>query len=169
MSRPDISKIPSFYHNYVHLVKQDNLRDALDEHVFELKHLLSTIAEEKWNYKYAENKWSVKELVQHIIDAERIFNYRALCFARGDKNKLPGFDENQYAANSHAATRKPVDLINELESVQKSTSYLYNSFGKDQLQSEGIANNNLISVLAIGFITVGHARHHINILKERYL
>jgi hypothetical protein len=169
MPRPDINRIPSFYHNYVNLVKHNDLQDALSEHVTELNSILSTVTAEKWDYKYAEEKWSVKELVQHIIDTERIFNYRALCFARGDRNELPGFDENLYAANSNAAKRSTEDLINELLVVQKSTKFLFESFTEEQLQLVGIANKNPISVLAIGFITVGHAKHHVNILNERYL
>jgi hypothetical protein len=169
MPRPDINRIPSFYHNYVNLVKHNDLQDALSEHITELNSILSTVKPEKWDYKYAEEKWSVKELVQHIIDTERIFNYRALCFARGDRNELPGFDENLYAANSNAAKRSTEDLINELLVVQKSTKFLFESFTEEQLQLVGIANKNPISVLAIGFITVGHAKHHVNILNERYL
>lgn len=169
MSRPDISKIPSFYHNYVNLVKNENLNEAFNEHVVELISMLSPLSAEKWDYRYAEKKWSVKELVQHIIDAERIFNYRALCFARGDKSELPGFDENLYADNSHADKRKKQDFIDELAVVQRSSMFLFTSFSEEQLQAEGIANKNSISVLAIGYITVGHAKHHANILKERYL
>jgi hypothetical protein len=169
MSRPDISAIPSFYHNYVNLVKQDNLHGAFNDHVNELVNLLSPLSADKWDFKYAEQKWSVKELVQHVIDTERIFNYRALCFARGDKNELPGFDENLYAANSKANKRNSKDLINELGFVQKGSRLLFESFDEEQLKSEGIANKNPISVLAIGYITVGHAKHHSNILRERYL
>jgi hypothetical protein len=169
MSRPDINKIPSFYHNYVNLIKQDNLQDAFNEHVTELIGILSTVSEEKWDFKYEEQKWSVKELVQHVIDTERIFNYRALCFSRRDKNELPGFDENLYAANSKAYRRNPKDLITELAVVQKGSKLLFDSFDEEQLESEGVANKNSISVLALGYIIVGHAKHHSNILKERYL
>ncbi|MBA2330464.1 MAG: DinB family protein [Flavisolibacter sp.] len=169
MARPDLLSIPPFYHNYINLVIHDNLHDAFHEHVTELVSLLSPLHADKWNFRYAEGKWTVKELVQHVIDAERIFNYRALCFARGDKNELPGFDENLYADNSKANNRKPDDLLYELASVQKSSKFLIDSFDDEQLNKEGISNNNIISVLAIGYITVGHAKHHAIILKERYL
>jgi hypothetical protein len=108
-------------------------------------------------------------MVQHIIDTERIFAYRALCIARGEKTSLPGFDENNYAAHSAADRRKKEDLIEEFDVVRRSTTALFQSFTDGQLMATGIANNNPIEVNGIGFITVGHVTHHITILRERYL
>ncbi|HEX6334275.1 MAG TPA: DinB family protein, partial [Flavisolibacter sp.] len=123
----------------------------------------------KWDHRYAAGKWSVKELVQHLIDAERIFSYRALTFARMDMNELPGFDENAYAAIAPAQSRTAADLLLEYGVVQKSSALLFRSFGEQELQASGIANNNRISVLALGFVIIGHALHHQKILRERYL
>jgi hypothetical protein len=108
-------------------------------------------------------------MLQHIIDAERIFLYRSLCFARGEKASLPGFDENTYAAASKADNRKSEELISEFETVRKSSEQLFASFDDEQLNSTGVANNKPISVNAIGFIISGHVQHHVNVITERYL
>src|SRR5690606_3947557 len=124
---------------------------------------------EKYDFKYSPGKWTIREVVQHMIDAERIYSYRALCFARNDSTPLPGFDENEYVNNSMATTRNWEDLRLEFLSVRKSSELLFKSFNEEQLMSNGIANNSSIIVLGIGFVIVGHVAHHIRILKERYL
>src|SRR5687767_14905294 len=118
--QPNLSQIPEFYHKYVQLVTEENLSQAFEKHATQFTSFLQAIPTEKWDYCYAEDKWSIKEVVQHIIDAERIFGYRALTFARKDNVALPGFDENKYASNSNADDRAPKDLLEELELVQKS-------------------------------------------------
>jgi hypothetical protein len=167
-SKPDLATVPAFYHNYIRRVPEDDLRKAFQSHQISLLSYLSTIDENNWDYAYAEGKWTVKEMVQHIIDAERIFAYRALCFSRKDTTPLPGFDENLYAENCQVRRRQKDDLIDELATVQKSTIQLFNSFTLDQLDEVGTANGNYISVKAIGFVTIGHALHHRGILEERY-
>jgi hypothetical protein len=107
-------------------------------------------------------------MIQHLIDAERIFTYRALRYARNDKTVLPGFDENTYVPNSESGRRNLEDLFNEYNIVRQSTICLYQSFSKQMLEREGISFNRDISVLAVGFTIVGHALHHNVILKERY-
>src|SRR5205807_1491219 len=114
-------------------------------------------------------KWSIKEVVQHIIDAERIFSYRALTFARKDEGPLPGFDEEQFARESKASGRSKRDLLDELADVQKASRSLFRSFDEEQLINTGIANGKPIQVKAIGFIIIGHSLHHKNIISERYL
>ena len=166
---PDLGRVPSFYHKYISLVKQDDLTNAFTQNQQDLLDLLASIPGENWDYSYAEGKWSIKELVQHLIDAERIFCYRALCFARKDNVSLPGFDENIYAMNSKANQRSKGNLIQEMQVVQQSTAAMFNSFDEEQLKASGIANNNSIYVSAIGFIITGHALHHKKILEERYL
>jgi hypothetical protein len=168
MPRPDLNRVPSFYHNYIAQVQHENLVDAFIAHQNEFSQLLEPLAD-KWDYKYAKDKWTIKELIQHVIDAERIFSYRALCFARNESASLPGFDENNYAAASKAAKRKPEELIAELKTVQNASGLLFSSFDEEQLDATGTANNSSIYVNAIGFIIVGHALHHEKILKERYL
>jgi hypothetical protein len=169
MSRPDLQKVPSFYHNYINQVQQDNLKEAFEAHLQDFANLLETIPEEKWSHRYAPGKWSIKELVQHVIDAERIFAYRALRFARKDETPLAGFDENTYAAASKADSRSKESLIKELRAVQTSTALLFQGFDDEQLQQSGVSNGKLIEVNAIGFIAVGHTLHHKNILQVRYL
>lgn len=165
----NFDRIPAFYHNYIRQVKSYNIKEAFNNHLIDISGLLKAIEEDKWNFRYAVDKWTIKEVVQHIIDAERIFNYRALCIARGENASLPGFDENTYAAQSKANNRSKQELMEELEAVQKATVLLFNSFDEEQLQSEGTANGKTISVKAIGFICIGHVLHHKKIMEERYL
>ncbi len=169
MPKPDLSRVPAFYHKYIDYVMQDDLENAFTQTQKNLIDLLASVPDEKWDYSYAEGKWSIKELVQHLIDAERIFCYRALCFARKDNVALPGFEENNYAKNSKANQRSKESLLQEFQFVQQSSAAMFNSFDKEQLEASGIANNNSIYVSAIGFIINGHALHHKKILEERYL
>jgi hypothetical protein len=163
----DLATVPSFYHGYIQRLNGADLTTALFGHQQTLS-LLQRLPEEKWSCRYAEDKWTIKEMVQHIIDTERIFCYRALCFARGEKASLPGFDENKYAAASDADRRSSKDLLDELQNVQAGVVLLFRSFSDTQLQQVGTANGNPVSVKAIGLITAGHAVHHAAILKERY-
>jgi uncharacterized damage-inducible protein DinB len=169
MKRPDLARVPQFYHKYINLVPGNDLNALLQENKRIISDFLAAIPAEKWTFRYAEGKWSIKELVQHLIDSERIFSYRALCIARGETASLPGFDENNYAALSNADTRTKESLLQELNSVQTSTTLLFQSFNEEQLERNGTANNNPIQVRTIGFIAVGHMLHHKNILQERYL
>jgi uncharacterized damage-inducible protein DinB len=169
MAVKDLSDIPEFYHKYVRLVQEETVLEALKNQGANALRFLENIPDDKWTFRYAEDKWSIKEMVQHIIDTERIFTYRALCIARGEKKSLPGFDENNYAAHSAADRRKKEDLIEEFNIVRHSATALFQSFTDEQLMAKGTANNNPIGVNGIGFITVGHVMHHLAILKERYL
>jgi len=170
MKRPDLIIVPSFYHQYINLVPDGQELDGLLElNKMLMGDFLAAIPEQKWGFRYAEGKWSIKEMVQHLIDAERIFAYRALCIARGETASLPGFDENTYAAASNADTRTKASLTEELQAVQSATALLFRSFTEDQLERTGTANNKPIQVRTIGFIAVGHMLHHKNILQERYL
>ncbi len=168
MASIDYAQIPEFYHKYIKLVNEDALESALQKHQQMLVNTLQNIEPAKWDFRYAPGKWSVKEVVQHIIDAERIFCYRALTFARGDQNELPGFDENLYAENSNAEKRSNLDLIEELKVVQRSSLLLFSSFSESQLKAKGIANGKPIYVEGIGYIIIGHALHHRKILIEKY-
>ncbi len=167
--RSKIGPFSDHFENYIKLVDEENITAALKDQADKAQTFLNSINEEKSFYKYAEGKWSIKEVLQHIIDAERVFTYRALAFARKDINNLPSFDENSYAANSHADKRSWKELIEEFLAVRKSTEMLFKSFTEDNLRSKGFASGSEISVLALEYITVGHAKHHINLIKERYL
>lgn len=118
---------------------------------------------------YAEGKWTLKDILQHLIDTERIFSYRAMCIARGETVKLPSFDEADYAKNANAGYRSLEELVNELLNVRISFIDLYKSFTSDMLLKTGLSFNGTYSVLAIGFIMAGHPRWHFRIIEERYL
>jgi uncharacterized damage-inducible protein DinB len=169
MSHVDLSRVFEYYHKYINLAINDDLKTALEKHQTELSSFLKDIPKKKWNYRYAEGKWSIKEVVQHIIDAERVFTYRALCFSRKDHTPLPSFDENTFAANSKAHDRSKKDLIKELKIVQSSSAQMFNSFDDEQLDQSGIASDKPTYVKGIAYIVVGHSLHHKNILEERYL
>lgn len=167
--RPDLSRVGNSFHNYINLVTEDELTEAFDKESGSFIRFLDTIPVEKYDYRYAEGKWTIKEVLQHIIDAERIFAYRALRFARKDKTPLPGFDENSFAAASKADARNWDKLVEEFKVVRRSSELLFHSFDEEQLESDGISSNAPNYVLALGFIIIGHTMHHQKILKERYL
>jgi len=169
MSNVDLSRVPEYYHKYINLAIENNIKTALEKHQSELISFLKEVPKKKWNYRYAEGKWSIKEVVQHMIDAERVFSYRALCFARKDHTPLPSFDENSFAANSQADNRSKKDLLKELKTVQLSSAQMFSSFDDEQLDQSGIASEKSTYVKGIAYIVVGHALHHKKILEERYL
>ena len=169
MPKPSPSTYVSYFQRYVDQVPEEDLMTAFNSQTAGLESFLSSISEEKSNYAYADNKWTIKELLQHIIDTERIFNYRALCFARGEQAGLPGFEENDYVANSYANNRKWNDLVQEFLTVRKDTEMMYGSFNEAVMDNTGKANNNPVTVASLGFTTVGHYYHHQKVLKERYL
>ncbi|MDQ6890998.1 MAG: DinB family protein [Bacteroidota bacterium] len=169
MSRPSISSYSSHFATYVSLVNDDDINNALKTQTPEVEKFLNSITEEQSLHRYAEGKWTLKEVLQHLIDAERVFAYRAMAIARRDKNSLPSFDENSYAHNSHANQRSWQELLAEFVTLRKTTEILFNSFTEEDLNSSGIASNNPITTNALGYVTVGHMSHHINIIKERYL
>jgi hypothetical protein len=169
MPRPDLTRVPEFYYNYINQVAENELMEAFRKESPAFIQFFENIPATKYDYRYAEGKWSIKEILQHIIDAERVFCYRALRFARKDNTPLPGFDENVFAENSKASSRKWNDLLEEFKAVRRSSEYLFGSFDSDQLECSGIANKKSIYVLGIGYVLIGHSVHHKNIVKERYL
>jgi DinB superfamily len=169
MSKPSPTSHPSYFQKYINLVPEDDLGAAFKNQWSVITQLLSDITEQQSNHAYATDKWTIKELLQHMTDTERVFAFRSLSFARKDVNPLPGFDENDYAANSNASLRTWKDLVEEFLLVRKTTEILFGSFTTDALSSSGIANNNPATVSSMGFTAIGHVYHHFNILKERYL
>lgn len=169
MPRPDLNKTPLFFHNYINQAPGNNVNKLIGEQTASLFRFFARIPEAKRNYRYARGKWTIKEMLQHMIDTERVFAYRALCFARQDKTSFPSFDENSYAEHAGAGRRDWNDLIEEFKAVRRSTEILFRSFSKKQLDTVGIANQHAVSVLAMGFVMAGHVNHHLRILKERYL
>ena len=169
MARPDLSTVPEFYHKYIGQVPENDLSEAFDRRTPLFINFLENIPGDKIDFAYAEGKWTVREVLQHIIDAERVFTYRALRFARKDATPLPSFDENLFAANARANKRIWEDLIQEFKTVRSATEWLFRSFDPEQLNATGIAGSRTISVLAIGYITAGHPLHHLQVIQQRYL
>lgn len=166
--RPQSDEYPLFYKGYIDTVGDDVLLE-LEQQRESLPKFLSTISEEKSSYAYAEGKWTIKEVLGHILDTERIMSYRALRFARQDTSPLPGFDENNYVKNAHFADRTLQSLVDEFITLRKSTLFLIKSFREEDLNRSGISNDKPISVRALIYIIAGHVNHHQQILKERYL
>ena len=169
MPRPTTGSYPAYFETYISLVPGDDVLEAIRAQDKLINEWLPSIAENKHEYAYAPGKWTVKELLQHIIDTERIFQYRALCFARQEKQSLPGFEENDYAAVSNANARSWQELCDEMKILRQCTLLMYESFSQKMLAQEGVANNKPFSCNAIGFCIAGHLQHHKNILEERYL
>ncbi len=168
LDRPLPTDVPSFYQGYVAAAPGNSLLESL-AHPDAGFSSLSTLAPALGDHRYAPGKWSIKEVVQHVTDSERVFTYRALRFARNDRTPLPGFDENDYAPASDAERRSMDDLLNEAATVRASTIALYRSFTMEMLERRGSANNNTISAHALGWIIAGHAAHHLRIIHQRYL
>lgn len=169
MARPDLSRVPEFYHGYIKTVKEDDLMAGLRSSTKGLFDLLKSIPKEKYDHKYAEGKWTIKEVVQHMLDGERVFAYRALRFARKDDTPLPGFDENLFAQTAKADKRSWDDIVEEFAALRKANEIMFASFDNEQLNCSGIASENSTYVLGIGYILAGHVNHHCGVIKERYL
>lgn len=166
--KPD--EFSGHFSTYINQVSDEYaLLEELEISVHRLIKFVQNIPMDKFDYRYAADKWTIKDILQHIIDAERIFTYRALRFARNDKTALPGFDENDYANQTDATKRSIQDLLTELAVVRQATLSLFKSFSNDELLRIGIASNNQMSVRALGFTIIGHQNHHLRIFEERYL
>jgi uncharacterized damage-inducible protein DinB len=160
----------SYYGAYISQVSEEyNLIEELEISVHRFVKFVQDIPMNKFDYRYADGKWTIKDIIQHLIDAERIFAYRALCFARYDKTELPGFDENSYVDEANANKRSIQDLLSELLVVRQATLSLFKTFTQEQLLRKGIASNNPMSVRALGFVIIGHQNHHQKVFEERYL
>jgi hypothetical protein len=159
----------SFNATYINAVDDVSLIEGLENGLDQLVSFTENIPVEKLEYRYAEGKWTIKDILLHLIDAERIFAYRALRISRGDKTPLAGFEENDYVPYALANSRSLESLLTEFQFVRNSTLCLFKSFSGEQLAYLGTASNNTISVRAIGFIISGHQNHHLKVIKERYL
>lgn len=169
MSKPIESTFPAYFKRYIDQVTEDDLKDAFTNQQDTINNFYQSIPEEKTNQGYAPGKWTLKELLQHVIDTERIFNYRALAFARKETASLPGFEEEDYATNSNANARSWKSLCDELKAVRTATEMMFDSFSDEAFHFSGMANNKPTTVLAMGFITIGHFNHHKKVVEEKYL
>jgi uncharacterized damage-inducible protein DinB len=155
--------------NYVLEAGEINLIEELEISLHDFIRFVQNIAMDKFDYRYAEGKWTIKEIIQHLIDCERIFSYRALRFSRNDKTALPGFEENDYVDNTDANRRSLQDLLTEFSALRHSTLLFYKSLSQEQLKRVGTASTFQISAGALGFVIIGHQKHHQKVFEERYL
>jgi hypothetical protein len=173
MTRPILRPAPTdhapFHAAYVRLVPDGDVLGVLEKQAKETVAFLKGLSEEKSRFRYAKEKWSIREVVGHMNDAERVFTYRALSFARGDTSSLPGFDENGWAATSNADQRTLAEHIAEYSAVRAATLALYRGFSDNEIHREGVASGHRVTVAAIAYVVAGHERHHVGILKDRYL
>ncbi|HET8736153.1 MAG TPA: DinB family protein [Pricia sp.] len=158
-----------FYKTYIDLLGDVELLDMLQRQLGNFPEFIESIPDDKWNHRYAPQKWSVAQVLLHVIDTERIFGYRALRFSRGDTSVLPGFDQDSYVEASKAERRSRESLIEEYRTVRKSTLSLFANLDRDDLEKTGTASTLQWSVAALGFAACGHQKHHRNIIRERYL
>lgn len=165
----NLETIPPFYKGYVKLVEQPDVLQAMRISGYRTMELIHSIPEAKTDFRYAEGKWTIREVLCHMIDAERIFGYRALRFARNDKTPLSGFDEQEYARELNASSRSLKQIGDEMQHLRTTSVDLFESFNGEMLKRKGSANGNELSVVALGFIIAGHETHHCKILRERYL
>lgn len=167
---PQLHECAAYYMRYVNLVPNDS--DVL-HYMYgsgeDIKTNMLLLPDDILHYRYREDKWTIKEVLVHMIDTERIFAYRALCFARNDKTPLPGYEENDYAPASEANKRTIQNILDEYKAVRIATIELFKNFSNEQLQRSGIANNTRMSVCALLYAIAGHEAHHMNVIKERYL
>lgn len=167
--RPTKGDYGEYYQSYIDLVKGDDIFRILVEQNMESQNVLNSFSENKGNHKYAEGKWTVKEVIGHMMDVERIFAYRALCIARGETTPLPSMNQDVYVANGKFNKRQLFDLNYEYRLLRESNILLYGGFDKSVLQNRGIASGYEVTVLALMFMTAGHEKHHLNVLMERYI
>ncbi len=158
-----------FYQTYISLANEADLVEELEISVHEFIKFVQNIPMDKFDYRYAEGKWTIKDIIQHLIDSERVFAYRALRIARNDKTPLPGFEENDYADEAYANDRKLQEMLTELALVRQSTIMLFKNFSEEVLLRTGTASDRPVSVRALGFIIIGHQKHHQKVFQERYL
>lgn len=158
-----------YYATYISKVEEADLVEELEISVHEFIKFVQNIPLDKYDYSYAEGKWTIKDIIQHLMDSERIFAYRALRIARNDKTPLASFEENKYAAIAGANQRSIRDLLTELAIVRQSTIALFKTFSEDVLKRIGVASGYDVSVRALGVIIIGHQKHHQRIFMERYL
>ena len=164
-----VNEYSEFVATYINALDDVNLIEELEISLHDFIKFVQNIPLEKFDYRYAESKWTIKDIIQHIIDAERIFGYRALRISRNDKTPLPGFMENDYIENTNANGRSIQDLLTEFSAVRHSNLLLFKNFSEEQLVRLGTASNHTISVRALGFLMIGHQKHHQKVFQERYL
>ena len=167
--RPEKNEYASYYDKYVSLVPDADVVETLERQIEDTLALLRGVGEERAGHRYAPGKWSIKEVVGHLIDTERIFAYRALAIARGEQKPLPGMDQNEYMAGANFDARTLADLLDEFERVRRSNVLMLRGLSDEAWSRRGVASDNEVTVRAIAYIIAGHEAHHVQILRTRYL
>jgi uncharacterized damage-inducible protein DinB len=167
--RPDANEYASYFETYVSLVPEGDVVEALSRQLAEVTELFGGIAEEHAGHAYAEGKWSIKQVVGHVVDGERIFAYRALAVARGEQQPLPGMEQDEYMAHSDFDSRTLADLAAEFAHARASNVLMFRGLSEEAWLRRGTANEREVSVRALAHIIVGHVAHHVNVLRARYL
>lgn len=169
IGKPDASEHLPYYSRYIDLIKEDDILKVLSTQIDGTLAFLRTIPHAKGDYRYAPDKWSVKEVIGHLIDAERVFAFRALWFARNEQSELPGFEQDDWVGTSPLDSTTLDELITEFEDVRQATVSCFRHLSKEAWMRRGIASNAEISVRALAYIIPGHELHHVEVLKTKYL
>ena len=169
MNRPETAEFAPYYNTYVSLIEGDNVLPVLEAQPRELRAIFLDMPEEKGTFTYESGKWTIKELLSHIIDGERIFAYRILRVSRGDTTPIEGFEQDDYIATSNANNRTFADLLDEFELNRRGNILMVNNIDDEASRRMGTASDEPISVRALAYIAAGHVTHHLRILNERYL
>ncbi len=169
MNRPVETEYASYFEDYVSQVNETDVMTVLRSEIDDLDVLLNRVPADRETYAYADGKWTIREIIGHLIDGERVFGYRALCIARGETQNLPGFEQDDYMRTSPYNHIELEDLLSELRLVRLSNIAMFRTLDEEAWNRVGTANGNQVTVRALAFIMAGHLRHHMNVLKERYL
>lgn len=169
IAAPDPSEYAPYYGRYIALVGGGDVVAALEDQPRETLALLSTLSEEQGDYRYAPGKWSVKEMLGHVIDVERVFSYRALRFARNDRTPLASFEQDDYVRAGNFADYRLADLIEEFVCVRRASLWFFRQLSAEAWMRRGVASGNEVSVRAVAYIVAGHELHHRRVLREKYL
>ena len=168
MHRPAETEYAPYYQSYVDQVSEEEILPVMRAQLDDLDLLLGKVAPERETYRYAEGKWSIREIAGHLIDGERVFGYRLLCIARGETQNLPGFDQNDYMLTAPYDGIQLEDLLSEFRLVRLANIAMLRSLDEESWNRTGTANDNQITVKALAFIMAGHVRHHMRVLGEKY-
>ncbi|MFA6025131.1 MAG: DinB family protein [Ignavibacteriaceae bacterium] len=169
MQKPEVTEYAPYHQRYIDLINTDDIFSFFKLQSEETVSLFKNINEVQASFRYAEGKWMMKEVLAHIVDSERIFGYRALAISHGEKNPLPGFAENEYVTNGKYQNRSLQSLLNEYAHLSSANLELFKTLDDEMLSQKGTASGKEITARAIIFVTIGHEKHHLDIIKTRYL
>lgn len=169
MKKPDLNTVPEWYRGYIQAVPELDLLDTLTVADQTFREVIMQLSEDQLEVRYEAGKWSIKDIILHLSDAERVFAYRALRIARGDQTIMHGYDHNQYVISANADQRIGTNLLSEYKAVRQATVALFESFVPEELSRSGMVDQNAFTPSVLGYVIAGHQLHHTDILKERYL